>query len=103
MTQSVHSDNITPAPNIPWQLVGTAQDHLLDRLDKLYWDGVKGELELIVRTLRAWQQPQNKLVVLDDEKDDFIHGFDTFMDQVSKESRDFATRYSTFAVEHIYI
>jgi len=33
---------------------------------------------------------------LDDENDNFIHGFDTFIDQVSQESRAFAIKYSTF-------
>ena len=99
LTTSAHSQNITPAPSIPWQLVGPARDHLLDRLHELYWDGVKAELEVIIRTLRTWQQPHYKSVVLDDESDDFVHGFDTFIDQVSQKSRAFATRYGTFAVE----
>ena len=98
LTKSAHSENITPAPSIPWQLVGPARDHLLDRLNKLYWDGVKVELEVIIRTLRTWQQPHYKSVVLVDESDDFVHGFDTFIDQVSQKSRAFATRYGTFAV-----
>ena len=78
LTKSAHSENITPAPSIPWQLVGPARDHLLDLLNKLYWDGVKVELEVIIRTLRTWQQPHYKSVVLDDESDDFVHGFDIF-------------------------
>ena len=99
LTGSAHSDNITPAPSIPWQLVGPARDHLLDRLNEMYWDGVKAELEVIIRTLRTWQQPQYESVVLKDETDGFVHGFDTFIDQVSQKSRAFAARYGTFAVE----
>ena len=98
-SQRAHSENITPAPDIPWDLVGPARDHLLDRLKKMYWNGVKSELEVIIRTLRSWQQPQYESVVLDDESDDFIHGFDTFIDQVSQDSRAFATLYGTFAAE----
>ena len=99
LTKSAHSDNITPALSIPWQLVGPAQDHLLNQLQEMYWDGVKGELEVIIRTLRTWQQPQYESVALNDENDNFVHGFDTFIDQVSQKSRAFATRYGTFAVE----
>ena len=102
-TQSAHSENITPAPNLPWQFVGPARDHLLDRLNKLYWDGVKGELEVIIRTLRTWQQPQYQSVIVNDENDDFVHGFDTFIDQVSQKSRAFAHRYGTLAVEPVII
>jgi hypothetical protein len=92
-TQSANSTNITPAPNIPWHLIGAGKDHLLEQLESLYWEGVKGELEIIIRTLRTWQQPQYSSVVMHDENDNFIHGFDTFIDQVSQESRAFAARY----------
>lgn len=57
MSKSAYGENITPAPNIPWDEVGPAQDHLLDLLNKMYWDGIKGELEVIIRTLKPWQQP----------------------------------------------
>ena len=99
LTESAHSENITPAPSIPWQLIGPARKHLLGRLSEMYWDGVKRELEVIIRTLRTWQQKQYESVVLKDENDDFVHGFDTFIDQVSQKSRAFATRYGTFAIE----
>ena len=98
MVESVYTQNITPAPNIPWQSVGPARDHLLDCLKKMYWDGVKGELEVIIRTLKTWQQPRYQAVVLSDENDDFVYGFDTFIDQVSQKSRAFAIRYGTFTV-----
>jgi soluble cytochrome b562 len=62
----------------------------------MYWDGVKGDLETIVRSLRIWQQPKHNSVVVDDEEDDFIHGFDTFIDQVIQESRAFAIRCGMF-------
>jgi len=100
--QSAASTNITPAPNIPWHLIGPAQNHLLEELENLYWEGVRGELEIIIRTLRIWQQQNYSSVVLDDENDDFIHGFDTFIDQVSQESRAFATRYGMFG-RHLHL
>ena len=92
-TLITHSSNITPAPDIPWQFIGAAQDHLQKELEVMYWEGVKGELEIIIRTLKTWQQPQFDSVVMDDENEVFVHGFDTFIDQVSQESRAFAIRY----------
>jgi soluble cytochrome b562 len=59
----------------------------------MYWNGVSREMAHILLTLRKWQQPEYASVVLSDETDDFIHGFDTFMDQVSESARDFAARY----------
>jgi hypothetical protein len=90
---SVPSSNITDAPNLPWASIGDSETHLLEELKSLYWQGVKCELEVILLTLKKWQEPEYSLVVLDDEDDDFIHGFDTFIDQVSQESRAFASRY----------
>ncbi|KAM0249758.1 hypothetical protein ACHAP5_002627 [Fusarium lateritium] len=87
------SSNITPAPDIAWARVGSGKDHLLSELEILYWDGVKAELENIVRTLKAWQQPEYVDVSIEDEDDDHVHGFDTFLDQVSQESRAHAIRY----------
>ncbi|KAM5354211.1 hypothetical protein ACJ41O_000861 [Fusarium nematophilum] len=86
--------SITPAPDLAWTLVGPGQEHLLLELESLYWDGVKAELENIVRTLRAWQDEEEDSRVFDkDEDDGHIHGFDTFLDQVSQEARAFAIRY----------
>ncbi|KAF3481516.1 uncharacterized protein GIQ15_04275 [Arthroderma uncinatum] len=86
-------DSITPAPDIPWSLVGSANEGLQDQLEHLYWEGIKGELENIIRTLKAWEQPGLTSVTIEDEQDDHIHGFDTFISQVSQESRAFAIRY----------
>lgn len=90
------SDDITPSPDLPWDLIGPAEDSLLRELEKMYWDGVRQELEVIILTLRRWQRPEFNFVELSDENDDFIHGFDTFIDQVSQESRAFATRYGIY-------
>lgn len=87
------SSDITPAPDLAWALVGNGQDHLFRELESLYWDGVKAEVENIVRTLKAWQQPELSGVKIKDETDRHIHGFDTFLDNVSQETRAFAVRY----------
>jgi len=94
--------HITPAADAPWTSLGSAQSALFPELEKLYWEGVKGELENIVRTLKAWQDPELANVTVEDEKDDFIHGFDTFIDQVVEESREFALRYGEIAHEFLH-
>uniref|UniRef100_A0A0D2Y5A2 Uncharacterized protein n=1 Tax=Fusarium oxysporum (strain Fo5176) TaxID=660025 RepID=A0A0D2Y5A2_FUSOF len=90
---SLPSSHITSAPDISWTRVGPGKDHILSELESLYWDGVKAELENIVRTLKAWQQPEFADVAIEDEDDDLIHGFDTFLDSVSQQSRAHAIRY----------
>ncbi len=89
---SSHS-NITPATEAPWTSLGLGKKVLLRELETLYWEGVRGELENIIRTLNTWQKPEFSDVKVDDEDDIFIHGFDTFLDQVTEESRAFAIRY----------
>ena len=59
----------------------------------MYWNGIKGELENIIRTLRIWQLSEFADVKIEDEADDNIHGFDTFLDQVCQEARAHALRY----------
>jgi len=97
-TSSTSSNNITNAPNIPWIEIGDAESHLLQELRNLYWDGVKRELEVILLTLKQWQESEYASVMLEDETDRFVHGFDTFIDQVSQESRAFAVRYGTLNI-----
>ena len=103
---SPSSGHITAAPNLSWELVGdegNGAQSLLPELEQMYWDGVKNELEAIVLTLKRWQDAEYSSVSLDEETDDFVHGFDTFIDQVSKESRAFAERYGkTVATLIIY-
>ncbi|RYP61573.1 hypothetical protein DL771_010094 [Monosporascus sp. 5C6A] len=76
-----------------WTPLGLGKDVLLPELEKFYWEGVRGELENIIRTLKIWQSPEFSSVSVADEEDSFIHGFDTFLDQVTEESRAFAIRY----------
>lgn len=87
------SGNITTAPRLPWHEIGPAQEHLLAQLRSMYWDGVKREMAHILLTLKKWQQPEYASISLSDEADDFVHGFDTFTDQVNGSSRDVAARY----------
>ncbi|KAG4254148.1 hypothetical protein FPRO06_11440 [Fusarium proliferatum] len=96
---SLPSSHITSAPDISWTRVGPGKDHVLSELESLYWDGVKAELENIVRTLKAWQQPEFADVSIEDEDDDLIHGFDTFLDSVSQQSRAHAIRYGKMKQE----
>ncbi|KAI1111526.1 hypothetical protein F5Y14DRAFT_424848 [Nemania sp. NC0429] len=84
------SHDITKAENLSWNLIGNAKENLFNELEKLYWIGVRQELESVLYTLRAWQAPQHRNIRLEDEDDDFVHGFDTFIDQVSEASRAFA-------------
>ncbi|KAI1424342.1 hypothetical protein F5Y12DRAFT_797314 [Xylaria sp. FL1777] len=92
LSNSKHSvsGDITKAENLPWALIGDAKDCLFNELEKLYWIGIKQELESVLCTLRAWQAPQYQNISLEDESDSFVHGFDTFIDQVSEASRAFA-------------
>lgn len=82
--------SITAVGNLTWSLVGPGSEHLLQELENFYWQGVKAELENIMRTLKAWQEPDLSDVAMDDENDDHIYGFDTFIDQVSREARQYA-------------
>ena len=95
---SLPSSHITSGPDISWTKVGSGKDHLLSELESLYWDGVRTELENIVRTLKVWQQPEYAQVTIQDEDDDHVHGFDTFLDQVSHEARAHAIRYGQYLV-----
>jgi hypothetical protein len=96
---SRHSDKIAglasafasaEADSPTWHRIGKARHHLFEELEKLYWTGVEHELESVLFALRAWQRPENSKIELDDEQDSFIHGFDTFIDQVSEDSRQLA-------------
>jgi hypothetical protein len=80
---------ITEAEDIKWCDVGEAQNTLLEELTKLYWIGIETELESVLIALRYWQK-QNQPDL--EEADTFIHGFDTFIDQVSDEGRGFADK-----------
>lgn len=77
-----------------WSPVAHGKDALQHALEEMYWEGVRDELGNIIRTLVIWQQPEFADISVPDEDDDFIHGFDTFVDQVSEHARKHAIRYS---------
>lgn len=95
--------NITASPDLPWQNLGVADDCLFGELERMYWDGVKREIEVILITLRKWQESDDGLKEPEEDTDDFIHGFDTFIDQVGQESRAFATHYSKYSSLMIFV
>lgn len=88
------SSNITQGPPGPTQYIGDAELNLLKELENLYWTGVEQELRSILFAIKDLQRPEFSHIELEDEKDDFIHGFDTFVDQVCEESREFANDYA---------
>jgi hypothetical protein len=90
---AVGTSNITTSPDLPWDSLGAADSCLFRELEQMYWDGVKREIEVILITLRKWQESDCGLKEPEEDNDDFIHGFDTFIDQVSQESRAFAIHY----------
>jgi hypothetical protein len=96
ITASVSASASTEAETPTWHRIGEAHHHLLRELENLYWTGVEHELESVLLALRAWQRPENSKVELEDERDSFIHGFDTFIDQVSEDSRHFAEYVAAF-------
>lgn len=90
---STTSSNITSAPDQPWVQVGPAKEHLFVKLKELYWVGVRAELENILFALKEWQLPEYADAEAIETEEDFVHGFDTFVDQVSQGARKFASRY----------
>ncbi|KAH7032718.1 uncharacterized protein B0I36DRAFT_382737 [Microdochium trichocladiopsis] len=84
-----------------------ASTSLRKEVEDLYWHGARAEVQHVLDTLFWWESPKlkDKLIPTDDERDTFVHGFDTFIDQVSLDGRRFATqaarcRYETSGPEH---
>ncbi len=102
--RSQSRSNITEgAAGAYWTPLGPGKGTLFPELEKLYWEGVKGELENILRTLEIWQRPEFSDVKVADEEDTFVHGFDTFIGQVTKESREFAIRFGIVSMHRILL
>ena len=80
---------------LDWTEIGAAQDVLLLELQAMFWDGVQHELKDMIRTLREWRSEELKDVGLEDEKNENIYGFDTFVDQVIESSREFSVQYGS--------
>jgi hypothetical protein len=85
----------------PWTLLSGewgSDDLLYPEIEEMYWDGVRKEVEVLLLTLKQWQEQwqqeqTNGDVPLPDEiQVDQPEGFDTFIDQVTEESRSFARR-----------
>ncbi|KAJ0426877.1 hypothetical protein BJY00DRAFT_306870 [Aspergillus carlsbadensis] len=73
--------------------IGSGKEHLVLELEKLYWEGVRHELENILYTLKTWQKDEFAHVGLPEDGPESIHGYDTFLDQVNGQARAFAIRY----------
>lgn len=85
--------HLTDAPDIPRTEIGPASVHLKSELLDFYWAGVRRELPHILLTLRRWQtRDEYAKTVLSDEENNFIHGYDTFLDQVTHSTRQFSKR-----------
>lgn len=91
---SAQSTRVTAVSREKWSPIANGRDALQQALEDMYWEGVRDELENIIRTLAIWQQPEFTDVSVPDENDDFINGFDTFVDQVSQHAREHAISYS---------
>lgn len=96
-TQSASSSSgshVTDAPEVPRVQIGPAANHLRDAMMVMYWAGVRRELPHIVQTLRKWRtRDEYSTTVHPDEEDRYIHGYETFLDQVNHTSRGFSDRY----------
>jgi hypothetical protein len=87
------SSSKTQASPTQEKIIGPANVYLLQELKYIYWGALKRELGHIITTLKEWQSAKFDSIALDDEEDIFIHGFDTFIDQVNKDSRNYADDY----------
>jgi hypothetical protein len=78
-----------------WKTIPDPQHALFQELQEMYWNGIKRELKQIILTIRTWQSSEFANINLPDENG-AMTGFDTFIDQVSESSRQFATQYGSF-------
>ncbi|KAF0639489.1 hypothetical protein FPSE5266_05980 [Fusarium pseudograminearum] len=84
--------NVSKSTPIPSTNIGPAAQHLQHELLEMYWQGVERELPYLLLTYRHWQSDKETSGLLPDEQDHHIHGYDTFIDQVSDISRQFHER-----------
>lgn len=94
---STTPSHVTKSNAYPRAEIGPAALHLRDEMLKMYWAGVRRELPGILLSLETWQSGKHA-DPLPDEEDAHLHGYDTFVDQVSNTSRHFAHRYSAAKV-----
>lgn len=78
-----------------WEFVCSDRGGLEKELGSMYWDGVKQELEAILDVLHRLQQPKHYEALKDllPSHRNEEYGFETFIDQVSESSHDFAKAY----------
>ena len=81
------TEDVTDAPE------GLAADELYSQLLEMYWLSVTREMKHILLTLRTWQRPPYESTILPDEENDFIHGYDTFMEQLSQSTHSLAQKH----------
>ncbi|KAL3707712.1 hypothetical protein TMatcc_005693 [Talaromyces marneffei ATCC 18224] len=98
---SAQSTRVPAVHHEEWSPIANSRESLQRALEDMYWEGVRDELENIIRPLAIWQQPEFADVLVPDENDDFIHGFDTFVDQVSQHAREHAIRYNKKRIENM--
>jgi hypothetical protein len=80
---------------LTWEPVGPSQDYLLGELEKLYWQGAKAEIENVIDTLRTWQGDSFRSAAATAmESPDALEGYDSFLNNVSQWSREYAEMYS---------
>lgn len=87
------SSHVSNGADLDWTSIPDPEQALLREVKKMYWSGVRRELIDIIFTLKTWQHEDFAQVVLSDETDQEVYGFDTFLDQVNESSRDFALLY----------
>ncbi|KAK4171642.1 hypothetical protein QBC36DRAFT_305127 [Triangularia setosa] len=93
-SSSSSGSHVTDGPEIPRTRIGPAANHLQDAMMLMYWAGVRRELPYILLTLQKWRtRDEYSMTVLPDEEDRYIHGYDTFLDQVNHSSRKFSDKY----------
>lgn len=86
------NNHVNQAAPIPSTKIGPASQHLQDELLEMYWQAVERELPRLLLTFNHWQSNKEMSELLPDERDLHIHGYDTFVDQVSDVSRQFHRR-----------
>ncbi|RGP77134.1 hypothetical protein FLONG3_4649 [Fusarium longipes] len=89
------SANVPESPPISNRSIGPADQYLENELLKMYWQGVERELPRLLLAFHQWQSGKETSFLLPDEQDNHIHGYDTFLDQVSDISRQFHERNKT--------
>ncbi|KAH7312487.1 hypothetical protein B0I35DRAFT_480940 [Stachybotrys elegans] len=88
-----NKNHVSEVHDTPPVEIGPAVNHLRQEMLGMYWRGVERELSHILLTLCEWQtNPDYPGCVLPDEQDRLVCGYDTFLDQVSQTSRQFAQR-----------